>query len=123
MKKCLLVVGLFISIFYFRFWAEANYRSSINVPVFSDGLASNRQPIFVSEKEDPTQKLININTASLEELTLLPGIGPKVAAAIFKYREAHGSFKKASNLLKVKGIGAKKLEKISPFLQFEVPKN
>lgn len=119
MKKLLLIFVLFISIFYFRFWAEANYRGPINVQVASQGLASENHPIFVSEKEGATQKLIDINTASLDELTILPGIGPKISEDIIKYRETNGPFKKGSDLLKVKGIGPKKMEKISPFLQFE----
>ena len=121
MKKLLLMLVLFISVFYFRFWAETNYRGAINVPVVSQGFASENLPVFVSEKVSATQKLIDINTASSDELTLLPGIGPKISDDILKYRETHGPFKKASDLLKVKGIGLKKLEKIRPFIQFEMP--
>ncbi|MBA2848549.1 helix-hairpin-helix domain-containing protein [Thermosulfuriphilus ammonigenes] len=61
----------------------------------------------------------NLNTASAAELELLPGIGPKTAQAIVEYRKAHGPFKSIDELLKVKGIGSKKLEKIRPLVTVE----
>lgn len=48
---------------------------------------------------------VNINTATVEELTALPGIGEKKAQAIVKYRKKHGRFSSASDLTNVKGIG------------------
>lgn len=55
---------------------------------------------------------VNINTATAQELTALPGIGPAKAEAIIQYREANGPFKAVDELNKVKGIGDKILEKI-----------
>ncbi len=55
---------------------------------------------------------IPVNTATLEELMTLPGIGPKTARAIFDCREQEGKFTSAEDLLRVKGIGAKKLAAI-----------
>lgn len=55
---------------------------------------------------------ININTATAEELTALPGIGQAKAEAIVKYREANGPFKTVDELGNVKGIGNKILENI-----------
>jgi len=48
---------------------------------------------------------ININTASVEELDLLPGIGPAKAAAIVAWREENGPFRFPEELIRVSGIG------------------
>jgi competence protein ComEA len=59
---------------------------------------------------------INLNTANIEELANLPGIGEKKAEAIVAYRTSNGPFASAEDLLKVKGVGDKLLEKIKPML-------
>ena len=56
--------------------------------------------------------LININTASQNELEQLSGIGPSTAEAIVKDREAHGAFASPEDIMRVSGIGPKKFEKI-----------
>lgn len=56
---------------------------------------------------------ISINEADKEKLEMLPGIGPKTAEAILDYRQEHGPFMRLEDLLEVKGIGEKKLEKMS----------
>jgi competence protein ComEA len=56
---------------------------------------------------------INVNTASVSELCLLPGIGPKLAARIVAYREKHGGFERMEDLVRVPGIGEKKLAAIA----------
>ena len=58
----------------------------------------------------PERKLVNINTASAEELEALTGIGPSLAKEIVSYRNEHGAFQTAEELLNVKGIGTGKLE-------------
>ncbi|MGB9700205.1 MAG: ComEA family DNA-binding protein [Thermodesulfobacteriota bacterium] len=55
---------------------------------------------------------ININKATFEELSTLPGVGPKTAQAILAFRDAHGPFKSAEDLLQVRGLGPKKLAAI-----------
>jgi len=64
---------------------------------------------------------ININTATKDELVSLPGIGPAKAQAIVDYRKAHGPFKTVEELKDVKGIGAKRFEKLKPDLAVSGP--
>ncbi len=63
-------------------------------------------------------KKINVNTADLDELSELPGIGEVKASEIIKFREKNGAFKKAEDLLKVPGIGPKTIEKIRDMIVF-----
>ena len=60
---------------------------------------------------------VDINRADKELLMQLPGIGPKTADAILKYRKSNGKFKDVKDLIEVKGIGEKTLAKIKPFLK------
>ncbi len=63
---------------------------------------------------------VDLNTASAEALSELPGIGGKKAEAIVKYRMKNGQFKSADELLEVKGIGSKLLAKIKPMIAVSV---
>ncbi len=63
-------------------------------------------------KTSKTIDLAKINEMSASELESLNGVGPVLAKRIFEYKKAHGPFKILKDLLKVKGIGEKKLEKI-----------
>lgn len=69
-----------------------------------------------SDSETPGSELIDVNTASTEELEVVPGIGPKTAETIIKYREAFGPFENINELIEVPGIGEKKLEKFKEYM-------
>ena len=56
--------------------------------------------------------VVNVNTATDEELQLLPGIGPSRARAVLEYRKTHGAFKSVDELTSVSGIGERALDKI-----------
>ncbi|WP_457575808.1 ComEA family DNA-binding protein, partial [Desulfomarina sp.] len=57
---------------------------------------------------------ININTASVDALSQIPGIGPQIGQAIAAYREAHGAFASVKDLANIDGIDASLLEKVMP---------
>ena len=60
---------------------------------------------------------VNVNSADLEELKSLPGIGDAKAAAIIAYRSEHGAFSSVEDLANVSGIGAATVEKLRPMVE------
>jgi competence protein ComEA len=62
---------------------------------------------------------VNVNTASVEELQLLPGIGEARAQALVELRELRGGFKSLDELKQVKGIGDTSLERLRPFVRLQ----
>ncbi len=84
---------------------------------------------FVARAELPEEEVparatlspgcVDINTATFEQLTSLPGIGPVTAEKILRFRNESGPFERAEDLLEVKGIGPKKLARIRPYLRVD----
>jgi competence protein ComEA len=60
--------------------------------------------------------VVNINSADAAQLAYLPRVGVKVAQRIIDYRKEHGGFKKASDLMQVKGFGEKSYERLASYL-------
>ncbi|HEX8495486.1 MAG TPA: helix-hairpin-helix domain-containing protein [Pyrinomonadaceae bacterium] len=69
--------------------------------------------------ETPSEALININTATPEELDKLPGIGAALAARIVEHRERYGRFRRAEHLLMVRGISERRYQTISALVTTE----
>ena len=70
-----------------------------------------------AEQEQPAPKsTVNLNTATIDQLTTLPGVGRKTAELIIEYRTKSGGFKKIEELMNVKGIGEKTFLKLKPLV-------
>ncbi|MEO8231650.1 MAG: ComEA family DNA-binding protein [Ignavibacteriota bacterium] len=73
----------------------------------------------IQKKTLPVEKSVNLNSAKLEELVNLPGIGQKTAQKIIVYRLKHKRFRNINELLDVKGIGESKLSKLKKYIYID----
>ena len=76
-----------------------------------------------SENDSSTDKVIDINSASLDELKTIPGIGDSTAKKIIDYREQNGGFSYKSEIMNISGIGQKKFENIKKYISVGENKN
>lgn len=98
-------------------------RNLSNPPVLVsmiDSPAAATEPIAQAVSQSPEQSatsgvLVDINTAGVQELTALPGIGNALAMRIIEYRQSNGNFQTVEDLINISGIGEKKLEQLLPY--------
>jgi competence ComEA-like helix-hairpin-helix protein len=74
--------------------------------VASRGLADKQPPV----------KPLDLNSATVEQLEQLPGVGPRTAQEIVKFREKSGPFRRVEDLLAIRGITKRRLEKLRPYV-------
>ena len=72
--------------------------------------------IAANGNKKPPAAPVNLNTATSEELQTVPGIGPATAEKILLMRKNYGAFKSVDDLLAIKGLGPKRLEKMRKYL-------
>jgi competence protein ComEA len=76
------------------------------------GVALAPSAAAAQQSKAPATEKININTATLEQLQTLDGVGPALAKAIVEHRTKNGKFAKIEEIIKVKGMGEKKFLRI-----------
>lgn len=102
----LLVTGLVLIAFLIGFFVGRNTGSS---PILTSKVPTSADQPTVAER-------ININTATLEQLQTLPGIGETIAKRILQYRSDYGAFEKAEDLTLVEGVGIDKLAQLIDYV-------
>jgi competence ComEA-like helix-hairpin-helix protein len=78
--------------------------------------ASPRAPKRAAPPDDIQRTPLDLNHATLDDLTRLPGVGPVLAQRILETREAGGRFTTVDDLAGVRGLGRSKLERLRPFV-------
>ena len=84
--------------------------------VLTGGLLVRAQP-----KKHPPAEPLDLNTATVEELQQLPGVGAEMAKAIVNFRQKSGPFRRVEELLAIRGITKQRLEKIRPYVKIVPP--
>ncbi len=91
-------------------------RSPITVSKYAQTTMSVDTATGSAQVDETKPKRVNINTATMEQLTSLPGIGPVLAQRIIDYRQSNGPFETVSQLTMVSGIGLETLEKLLDYI-------
>jgi competence protein ComEA len=89
-------------------------RAFVCIYLLLAGFGVTSAPLFANKKPPPAP--VNLNTATSEELQLVPGIGPVTAEKILQMRKSYGAFKSVDDLTAIRGIGPKRLEKMRKYL-------
>ena len=110
-----------LSAFLFAGSAAIYVRESRPLAAITVEMGENTETLSLSEVEERLKEArkVSINTATAEEITLIPGIGPAISSRIVEYRRENGKFHTVDALLKVKGIGPAKLEKMREYVNID----
>lgn len=88
------------------------HRNSLSLRSETSAAAVSAEQTASATESPVPEGPVNLNTATLEQLDTLPGIGPSLARSIIDYREAYGPFQSVGDLMNVTGIGEKRMEAI-----------
>jgi competence ComEA-like helix-hairpin-helix protein len=90
--------------------------------LFAVSLCGSLSASAAARKKHPPAKPIDLNTATMEQLEELPGIGPVTAKRIIEFREKSGPFRKVEDLLVIPRISKARLEKLRPYVKVSPPR-
>jgi competence protein ComEA len=76
------------------------------------GLAMSSVSVLAQKSNPAVPEKVNLNSATVEQLQSLPGIGPATAKSIIEHRTKIGKFNRIEEIISVKGVGEKKFQKI-----------
>lgn len=118
-------VFLFLSVILLAGVAVKGYKAYIAPPVRTQFDYSATDSVFFARSASAddtstvqqTPNVIELNSATKEQLMSLPGIGEAMAERIMLHRQEQGRFRRTDELRKVKGIGEKKFEKLKPYIE------
>lgn len=115
------IIMISLYIIGLRFWQNRAFTeySSYYMPNNAAETVADEMSNEVQLKSDVSEKQININTATAEELQEIKGIGPKIAQRIVSHRESLGKYTTKEQLMQVKGIGEKFFENIKDYVTVE----
>jgi len=101
-----------------------NRRTMLAVTIGAIWLATTGPALAQAKSESrPPAAPLDLNTASIQELQGLPGVGPRTAERILEYREQRGRFEKIEDLMNVRGIGEKSFLKLRALVVVTPPKS
>lgn len=98
--------------------ASSQPQAKSSVEIVRDSGGAVKDEVDVAEKKKESAK-VNINTASIEELDTLPGVGESTAKKNIAHRDKNGSFQKIEDIMKVSGIGESKFNSIKDSITIE----
>jgi competence protein ComEA len=103
----------------------SSYRKAVVVSLLAlvalAGLAVAQSEGPGQPKSDPLEGVVNINTATADQLVILPRVGEALAQRIIEYRAKAGGFKKVEELMQVRGIGERTFESFKSHLAVSGP--
>ncbi len=92
-------------------------RKSLPILITAFLIASIGATVFAADAAQASAAgVVNINTADVAQLSLLPRVGLKAAQRIVDYRKEHGPFQKTTDLMQVKGFGDKSFERLTAYI-------
>ena len=141
-QKILILLTLFVLMaFGFRYWRFMDYKAkselylqgrdslffelkkkadSIYYATVANSVSSSNKNVKIGRNlSAKVVSKVNINKASSSEIQKIPGIGPVLAQRVIDFRNKNGKFEIIDDLMDVKGIGSKKLEKIRAWILIE----